>query len=313
MALSCKAFICEQVEAIREAVGDGCAISALSGGVDSAVATVLGHKALGKKMEAIFIDDGLMRQDEPSEVRDAFAKMGIAVQVLNRKRRFFDALAGKTDPEEKRRAFRDTFYRVFAEAVLKSRAQFLIQGTIKADIIETRKGVKTQHNILEQIGIDPQSGYGYQVIEPLKTLFKPGVREVGKAAGLPAAFHQRMPFPGPGLATRCMGEATPKRIAIVRKACKIVEEETKGLKAFQCFAVLLADRPTGVTKTGRRRDGDALAVRCVDSENAISAEPTRLSWQRLMKIRDRILAEIPTATKVLYDLTPKPPSTIEYI
>jgi len=313
MALDCKAFIRKQIEAIKETVGDGRAISALSGGVDSAVATALGHEALGERMKTIFIDDGLMRQDEPRDVKDAFAKLGITVQVLNKKKVFFDALAGKTDPEEKRKTFRDTFYQVFAEAVLKSKAQCLIQGTIKADIIETRKGVKTQHNILEQIGIDPQSGYGYQVIEPLKTLFKPGVRKVGKAAGLPAALYKRMPFPGPGLATRCMGEVTPKRIAIVRKACKIVEEETKGLKAFQCFAVLLADRPTGVTKTGRRRDGAALAVRCVDSEDAITASPTKLSWKRLMKIRDRILAEIPTATKVLYDLTPKPPSTIEYI
>jgi GMP synthase (glutamine-hydrolysing) len=311
--LDCKSFIREQVEALRRTVGDGRAISALSGGVDSSVTTVLGHQALGDRLQVFFVDDGLMRQDEPRQVRDGFAKLGIRVKVVNARKRFFDALAGLTDSEAKRKAFRDTFYKVFGDVVRQSKAQFLLQGTIAADIVETKKGVKTQHNILEQIGIDPQRGYGYQVIEPIKTLYKPDVRKVGKALGLPARIFQRMPFPGPGLAARCLGEVTPARIAIVRKACKIVEEETRGLKAFQTFAVLLADRPTGVTKDGRRRDGDAVAVRCVDSTNAITAAPTKLAWAKLVRIRDRILAEIPSVTKVLYDLTPKPPSTIEYV
>lgn len=311
--MNCKAFIREQVEAITSTVGDGRVISALSGGVDSSVATLLGHRALGSRLKAMFIDDGLMRQDEPKEVRDTFAKLGIKVKVINAKTRFFDALAGITDAEEKRKAFRDTFYQTFGQVVRDAKAQFLLQGTIAADVIETKKGVKTQHNVLEQIGIDPSSGYGYAVVEPLKTLFKPDVRKVGKALGLPASFHQRMPFPGPGLATRCLGEVTPKRVGIVRKACNIVEEETKRLGAFQCFAVLMADQATGVTKTGRRRDGHIVAVRCVDSEKAITATPTKIPWPRLERIRDRILAEVPSVTKVLYDLTPKPPSTIEYI
>ena len=308
-----KGFVCEQVEAIRAAVGSESAISALSGGVDSSVVTVLGHHAIGKQMKVIFIDDGLMRQDEPQEVKSIFAEFGIQVKVLNAKKRFFDAFQGLTDPEEKRKAFRDTFYKVFGDAVKASGARFLLQGTIAPDIIETKKGVKTQHNVLAQIGIDPTSGYGFGVVEPIKTLYKPDVRRAAKHLGLPPSISQRMPFPGPGLSTRCMGEVTPPRIAIVRKACLIVEQEMKGSKAFQVFGVLLADRPTGVTKDGRRRDGDAIAIRCVDSEKAVLATPTKVSWAKLMRMRDRILKEIPTVTKVLYDLTPKPPSTIEYI
>jgi GMP synthase (glutamine-hydrolysing) len=308
-----KSFIKEQLEAIKTTVGEGRAISALSGGVDSAVATALAHRAIGKQLSVVFIDDGLMRADEPKEVKEGFGKLGIKVKVVNAKKGFFDALAGITDPEEKRKSFRDRFYTVLGEAVKASKARFLVQGTIAADVMETKKGVKTQHNVLEQIGIDPQSGYGFQAIEPLKTLFKPDVRRVGKALRLPALFYNRMPFPGPGLATRCVGEVTPKRIAIVRKACKIVEEETRKLKPFQAFGVLLADRATGLKKNGRRAFGDIIAVRCVESENAMTAEPTEIPWKSLTKIRDRILADCATVTKVVYDLTPKPPSTIEYI
>ncbi len=311
--MDCKSFIREQVAEIRRVVGEATAISALSGGVDSSVVTVLGHLAIGKQMTVIFIDDGLMRQDEPREVKSIFAKLGIKVNVLDAKKRFFDAFKGLTDPEEKRKAFRDTFYKVFGDAVRASGARFLLQGTIAPDIIETKKGVKTQHNVLAQIGIDPTSGYGFGVIEPIKTLYKPDVRRVAKALGLPASIAQRMPFPGPGLSARCMGEVTPERIAIVRKGCQIVEQEMKGSKAFQTFVVLLADRPTGITTDGRRREGDAVAIRCVDSTNAVTAQATKIAWASLVRMRDRILREVPTVTKVLYDLTPKPPSTIEYI
>jgi GMP synthase (glutamine-hydrolysing) len=306
-------FARAQIASIAKTVGSGAAISALSGGVDSAVTTIMGHKALGNRLKVIFIDDGLMRQDEPRQVKAAFARLGIRVTVIDAARTFFAALKGLTDPEEKRKAFRHTFYKVFSKAVRESGAHFLLQGTIAPDIIETRKGVKTQHNVLDQIGISAKKGYGFTTIEPLKALFKPGVREVGKALGLPKAMHQRMPFPGPGLSCRCLGEVTPERIEIVRRACRIVEEETAKFKRFQAFGVLLADRATGVTKGGRRAFGDTIAVRCVDSSNAITARPTRLPWPVLMRIQQRICREIPSVTKVLYDLTPKPPSTIEYI
>jgi GMP synthase (glutamine-hydrolysing) len=307
------AFARRQIASIRKTVGRGTAISALSGGVDSAVATALAHRALGKHLKVIFIDDGLMRENEPEEVRQAFGKLGIRVRIIRAAGKFFRALKGITDPEKKRKAFRDTFYKVFKQTVRQSGARFLVQGTSAADIVETKKGVKTQHNVLDQIGISAKSRYGYATIEPLKTLFKPDVRKVGRAVGLPKAMYDRMPFPGPGLACRCLGEVNPKRIAVVRRACKIVEEETARVKKFQAFGVLLADRATGVTKDGRRRFGDIIAVRCVNSEKAIHATATALPWKMLMRIQTRLTREIPSVTKVVYDLTPKPPSTIEYI
>ena len=306
-------FARAQIEVIQKTVGCGTAVSALSGGVDSAVTTALAHKALGNRLKVIFIDDGLMRQDEPQTVRKAFAKLGIRVAIIQAADTFFRALKGLTDPEEKRKAFRDTFYKVFGKAVRDSGAQYLLQGTIAADIVETKKGVKTQHNILDQIGISAKRAYGFTTIEPLKTLYKPDVRKVGKVMGLPAIMYQRMPFPGPGLSCRVIGEVTPARVAVVRKACQIVEEETAKIKKFQAFGVLMADQATGVTKGGRRAFGQIIAVRCVDSENAITAAPTKLPWPVLVKIQSRIVREIPDVTKVLYDLTPKPPSTIEYI
>jgi len=306
-------FAQDQIAEIRRTVGDGTAVSALSGGVDSAVATYLAHKAIGAKLKVLFIDDGLMREKEPETVKSTFAKLGVKVTVVRAADIFFPALKGLTDPEEKRKAFRDTFYKVFGKAVRESKAHFLVQGTIAADIVETKKGVKTQHNVLDQIGISAKDGYGFTTIEPLKTLYKPDVRKVGKSLGLPTSICQRMPFPGPGLACRVLGEVTPERVAVCRKACKVVEEETEKSKRFQAFGVLLQDCATGVTKDGRRKFGQIIAVRCVDSENAITASPTKLSWQTLMKIQQRIVKEIPSVTKVLFDLTPKPPSTIEYI
>lgn len=312
--MNVRRFINARVREMKRTVGDGKIISALSGGVDSSVCTVLAHRAVGgRKMEVIFIDDGLMRQDEPQSVKRSFAKLGIKVRILDARADFFRALKGIADPEKKRKAFRDCFYRTLGKAVKASKAQFLLQGTIAPDIIETKKGVKTQHNILEQIGIDPKKGYGFRTLEPLKTLYKPGVRLVGKALGMPKDMYQRMPFPGPGLATRTMGLVTPERVEVTRQACRIVEEEVKGIRLFQAFGVLLADQATGVTKDGKRAMGHTIAVRCVDSHNAIRAKATKLSWGKLMRIQKRILAEIPSVTKVLYDLTGKPPSTIEYI
>jgi len=308
-----KQFIYEKVAQIRETVGQHKAINALSGGVDSSVVTALGHKAIGDQLETVFLDDGLMREREPEAVAAAFEPLGIRVRIMDLKDRFFSALKGIEDPEEKRKAFRDTFYTCFGEIVKESGASFLLQGTIKADIIETQKGVKTQHNILEQIGIDPEAGYGFRVIEPLIELFKPDVRQVATGLGLPEAVAQRMPFPGPGLATRCLGEVNPERIAIVRKAVKIVEEETEGISAFQCFAVLLKDRATGLKPDGSREFGHIIVVRCVESENAMTAEPVRLSWDVLGRLEKRIPGEIEGVSRVLYDLTPKPPATIEYI
>jgi GMP synthase (glutamine-hydrolysing) len=302
----------QRINEIKETVGSEKAISALSGGVDSSACTVLAHRAIGSNLKVIFIDDGLMREKEPEQVSEVFRDLGIEVDIIDAQDEFFQALKGKIDPEEKRKAFRSTFYTVFGREVLKSEAKFLVQGTIAADIIETKGGIKTQHNILEQIGIDPEKGFGFKVVEPVKDLFKPQVREVAKELGLPEMIYGRMPFPGPGLATRVVGEVTPERVSLVRRATQIVEEEIESLKPFQAFAVLLSDRGTGVEE-GKRKFGEIVIVRSVESKDAMTAEPSEVPWEVLMKISRRITGEIPEVVRVAYEITPKPPATIEYI
>lgn len=310
--MNVKKFIETQVEEVRKAVGDGKAISALSGGVDSSACTVLAHRALGPRLKSIFFDTGLMRAGEPRQVVKVFADLGIEVEVVDKSKEFFAALAGKTDPEEKRKAFRYAFYSAFGREVLKSKVRFLVQGTIAADIIETQKGLKTQHNILEQIGIDPDEGFGFKVVEPLKELFKHEVRLVAKELGLPESIYARMPFPGPALATRVIGEVTPERVALVRAATVIVEQEIAAFKPFQAFAVLLNDKGTGVVD-GKRAFGHIVIIRSVESRDAMTAEPTPVPFDVLIKMARRITSEIPEVTRVAYELTSKPPATIEYI
>lgn len=305
-------FIQEKVSEIKKTIGNERAISALSGGVDSSVCTVLAHRAVGDNLKVVFIDDGLMRENEPEEVKDVFHRLGIKVDIVAAQDEFFKALMGKDDPEDKRKAFRNTFYSVFGREVMECGARFLVQGTIAADIIETKGGIKTQHNILEQIGIDPEKGYGFRAVEPLKELFKPQVREVAKAIGLPEEIYGRMPFPGPGLAARVVGEVTPERVVKVRKATAIVEEEIAYLKPFQAFAVLLSDRGTGV-ENEQRKFGEIIIIRSVESRDALTAEPTQVPWETLLTISRRVTAEIPSVTRVAYEITPKPPATIEYV
>ena len=305
-------FIEEKIAEIKANVGSERTISALSGGVDSSTCTFLAHRAIGPNLKVIFINDGLMREKEPERVSKEFRDLGIKVDIIEAQDEFFRALKGKFDPEEKRKAFRTVFYTVFGREVLRSEAKFLVQGTIAADIIETKGGIKTQHNILVQIGIDPEKGFGFKVVEPLKDLFKPQVREVAKALGLPEKIYGRMPFPGPGLATRVVGEVTPERVSLIRKATRIVEEEIMSLKPFQAFAVLLSDKGTGVEE-GKRRYGEIIIVRSVESKDAMTAEPTKVPWEVLMKISKRLTSEIPEVVRVAYEITPKPPATIEYI
>ncbi len=305
-------FIEEKTTEIKDTVGNEKAISALSGGVDSSACTVLAHRALGDNLTTIFIDDGLMRLREPQDVAQIFSDLGIKVDIINAQDEFFESLKGLTDPEEKRKAFRNTFYTVFGRAVKESGARYLVQGTIAADIIETEGGVKTQHNILEQIGIDPDEGYGFKVVEPVKELFKPGVREVAAGLGLPEEIHQRMPFPGPGLATRVVGEVTPERVERVRRAHVIIEEELMPLNPFQTFAVLLADKGTGVEE-GKRKFGEIIIIRSVESKDALTADITEVPWETLKRLAKRITIEIPEVVRVAYELTTKPPATIEYI
>lgn len=307
-----KAFVESQSDELKKTVGDSVAINALSGGVDSSVVTALAHRALGDKLKTCFVDSGLMREGEPQWVVKTFADMGIPVELIDAKTEFLDALKGLTDPEQKRQAVTNTFYsKVFARLVRKTGAKFLFHGTILTDIEETVAGIKRQHNILAQLGIDPQKAYGYTVLEPLKTLRKDGVRQVAKVLALPAEITQRIPFPGPALATRIVGEVTEEKLKTLRAATEIVEQELADTGAFQYLAVLLNDRATGI-RHGKREFGQIIVVRCIESLDARTATPTELPWPKLNKICQRII-RIKNVNRCLYDLTPKPPATVEYI
>ncbi len=306
-------FVEEKIREIRDIIGQEKALSVLSGGVDSSVVTILGHKALGEKLRVVFIDNGLMRERESENVVKTFKKLGTKVEVVNARNKFLNALKGKTDPEEKRKIITTVFYKdVFKKIVKKNKIRFLLQGTILTDIEETLAGIKKQHNVLAQIGISTEKEYGYRLIEPLRELRKDGVRKIAKLLGLPETIYQRIPFPGPALAARVIGKITPEKIEIIRRATAIVEKELKNSSAFQYFPVLMEDKATGIRK-GERELGNIIIIRCVESTDARTAEPTKLSWKILAKITKRLAGEIPGVNRVCYDITPKPPATIEYI
>lgn len=306
-------FIAEQVAAIRAAVGQGTAINALSGGVDSSVVTLLGHRALGAQLRTVIIENGLMRAGEVERTAAIFRGLGVPVEIVEAREAFFAALKGVTDPEAKREAITQTFYRdVFGRLVRESGARFLLQGTILTDVDETVAGIKRQHNVFAQLGIDPQAAFGYAILEPLLQLRKDGVRKVGEALGLPAEIFERMPFPGPALAARVIGEATPQRIEIARRATAVVECLLQGYGAFQMLAILHEDRVTGM-RDGKRDFGLQIEVRCWDSVDARVATPTRLPFEALQQVAAEILAEVPGVVSVTYNIAPKPPSTIEAV
>lgn len=306
-------FIKQQVEEISSVVGGGLAINALSGGVDSSVVTMIGHKALGDRLKTYFIDSGLMREGEPDHIASLFGDLGVNVEIIDAQNQFFEALKGKVDPEEKREAITQTFYAVvFAQLAKQSGAGYVFQGTNYTDIEETVAGIKRQHNIIEQLGINPEEQYGYKIIEPLIRLRKPAIRALGKTLGLSEELYNRPPFPGPGLAARVIGEVTQERVEIVRKATKIVEDELCNSGAFQYLGILHEDRVTGI-RDGKRDYGMQIEVRCWDSEDAITGSPTRLPYDVLNRLGERITTEVFGVVSVTYSITRKPPSTIEAI
>ena len=306
-------FINEKINEIKGAVGDGIAINALSGGVDSSTVTMLGHRALGNRLKTMFIENGLMRAGEPEQVAGFFRKLGITIEVVDARKEFFTALKGITDPEEKREAITQTFYQnVFGRIVKESGAKYLLQGTILTDIDETVAGIKRQHNVFEQLGIDPQEAFGYRIIEPLIQLRKDGVRKVGKALGFPTELFDRIPFPGPALSARVIGEVTHERIETVRKATVVVERLLKDTGAFQYMAILHEDRVTGM-RDNKRDFGQQIEVRCWESVDARTATPTKLPFEILEKLVSEIIREVPGIVSVTYNITPKPPSTIEAV
>ncbi len=313
LELNPEQFISERVREIQNTVGDGTAINALSGGVDSSVVTMIGHRALGKQLRTVFIDNGLMRQGEATQVTGLFRTVGVEVEIVDAQKEFFAALKGITNPEEKREAITQTFYKnVFGRIVRESGAKYLLQGTILTDVDETVAGIKRQHNVFEQLGIDPHKAFGYKIIEPLIQLRKDSVRMVGKTLGLPAELFERIPFPGPALSARVIGEATPERIETVRKATVVVERNLKNSGAFQYLAILHEDRVTGM-RDGQRDFGQQIEVRCWDSKDARIAKPTNLPFETLEKIAQEILKEVPGVVSVTYNIASKPPSTIEAV
>ncbi len=311
-------FIADTINAIRSQVGDGRVICALSGGVDSAVAATLVHRAVGDQLTCIFVDNGLLRRQEAERVIDTFRRnMRMNLITVDASERFLANLAGVTDPEEKRKIVGETFIRVFEEEADKiGRVDFIAQGTTYPDVIEsaTRNGaaakIKTHHNV----GGLPKE-LTFELIEPLRYLFKDEVRQAGLALGLPEEIVYRQPFPGPGLAIRVIGEVTREKLEILRAADWIVMNEIKRAKLYydlwQAFAVLTDTRSVGV-QGDYRTYGYVVAIRAVQAQDAMTADWARLPYDLLGRISSRIVNEVPGVNRVVYDITSKPPGTIEW-
>jgi len=301
-------FISEAVEKIRAQVGSGHAIIGLSGGVDSSVAALLIAKAIGTNLTAVFVDTGFMRKNEPQMVEKTFkGKYALNFKLVDASEEFISVLRGIADPEEKRKIIGHKFIEVFEREAKKANAKFLVQGTIAPDWIETGGKIKSHHNVTL-----PQ-GMVLELVEPLRDLYKDEVREVARKLGLPKEITERMPFPGPGLAVRILGEITLERLEAVREADAIVLEEIEkaGIKPWQALAAILPGRATGV-KGDSREYGYMIAIRSVESLDAMTATSMNVYWETLQKISNRITSEVKGVTRVLYDLTNKPPATIEF-
>lgn len=305
------AFIDEQVKLIREQVGPKKVLLALSGGVDSSVVAALLIKAVGKQLTCVHVNHGLLRKGEPEQVVEVFRnQMDANLVYVDAVDRFLDKLAGVDDPEAKRKIIGAEFIRVFEEEARKLEGiEFLAQGTIYPDILES-DGVKAHHNV-GGLPEDPR----FELVEPVKLLYKDEVRVVGKALGLPDSMVYRQPFPGPGLGVRCTGAITRDRLEAVRESDAILREEiaAAGLQndIWQYFTAVPDYRATGI-RNGKRAYEWPVVIRAVNSVDATSATVPELDWALLKKITDRILSEVPGVCRVLYELSPKPISTIEW-
>lgn len=304
------AFIAEAVEAVRAQVGDGKVLLALSGGVDSSVVAALLIKAIGKQLVSVHVNHGLMRKGESEEVVEVFAEgMDANLVYVDASDRFLSLLEGVEEPETKRKIIGNEFVAVFAEeAAALDGVGFLAQGTIYPDILESEEGVKAHHNV----GGLPED-MDFELVEPVKLLYKDEVRVVGRRLGLPASMVDRQPFPGPGLGVRCLGAVTRDRLEALREADAVVREEIEaaGLDIWQYFCVVPDVRATGV-RDGRRAFDWPVIIRCVNTVDAMTAEVPELDWPLLKRITARVLAEVPGVCRVAYDLTPKPVGTIEW-
>ncbi len=298
-------FITKSIAEIKTAAGNDKVVMALSGGVDSSVCAVLAARAIGDNLIPIYIDTGLMRKGETERIRTLFSD--IQLQIVDAGDEFLASLKGITDPEEKRKAIGERFIRVFEREAKKQGAKCLLQGTIYPDRIESEGGIKSHHNV----GGMPLHMEFTKVIEPIRDLYKDEVREVAGALGMPKEIQHRMPFPGPGLAVRIIGEITREKVEVIREANWIVEDElVEKYRPWQCFAALVG-LGTGV-KGDNRIHGWIVAVRAVNSRDGMTADPLEIPFEHLVRIGSRITADIPRVARVVYDITAKPPATIEY-
>lgn len=304
-----EAFINEQIAAIKEQVGDSKVLLALSGGVDSSVVAALLIRAIGKQLTCVHVNHGLLRKGEPEQVIKVFRdQMDANLIYVDAVDRFLDKLAGVSDPEEKRKIIGKEFIDVFAEEAKKlDSIEFLAQGTIYPDILES-DGVKAHHNV----GGLPED-LNFELVEPVKLLYKDEVRVVGKTLGLPDSMVYRQPFPGPGLGVRCVGAITRDRLESLREADAIVREEIGKLEEtpWQYFAIIPDMQSTGI-KDGKRYMGWSVVIRAINTVDAVTAEAVVLPWDTLKTIRDRVIAEVPGVNRVLWDMSDKPVSTIEW-
>ncbi|MCX8170718.1 MAG: GMP synthase [Candidatus Bathyarchaeota archaeon] len=390
-----KGFVERQVKEIKRIIGDGRALIAVSGGVDSSTCAVLTHMAIGGNLICVILDDAFMRLNEPEKVAEALSKppLNLPIRIERVQERFLKALRGLKDAEEKRRAFRATFYETLSEIAKREGCDFLVQGTILADIIETKGGIKTQHNVLEQIGLNTRELYGFKVVEPLASLLKWQVREVARYLKIPPEISERQPFPGPGLSVRVVGEVRVEKLEALKRATLIVEDKISIYKPSQYFAAIIdnkfrftgesrkiidaaasslgvspenvsvkvfKDKATGI-RGNMRKYGDIVAVKClvggevytaplnrlldmqktivegepriarvlylvsegeedkpysiairaVETEDFLTANVANIPWSCLKKTAEEILSVCPEISSVYFDVTPKPPETIE--
>ncbi|PSP25403.1 glutamine-hydrolyzing GMP synthase subunit GuaA [Halobacteriales archaeon QH_10_65_19] len=296
-------FVEEKIDEIGSAVGDDNAVIALSGGVDSSTAAALAYEAVGDQLTPVYVDTGLMRKGETEQVRETFAYMD-SLRIVDARERFLDELSGVTDPEQKRHAIGEQFIREFETVARDVDADYLVQGTIYPDRIESEGTIKSHHNV----GGLPERIDFEGIVEPMRDLYKDEVREVARELDLDMS--ERMPFPGPGLAVRILGEVTEEKLAVAREANHVVEEELVEYEPWQALAAVIG-KATGV-KGDNRVHGWVVAVRSVESRDGMTARAQEIDWETLQRIQSRITGENETVSRVVYDVTHKPPATIEY-
>ncbi|ELY89064.1 GMP synthase subunit B [Natrialba hulunbeirensis JCM 10989] len=298
-------FVPEAVAEIEDEIGDANAVIALSGGVDSSVAAALAYESIGDQLTPVYVDTGLMRKGETDQIRETFDYMD-SLRIVDAKDRFLDALEGVIDPEKKREIIGEQFIREFEREATEADADYLVQGTIYPDRIESEGGIKSHHNVGGLPDVVDFDG----IVEPVRDLYKDEVREVARHLDLDEIVAERMPFPGPGLAVRVIGEVTEEKLEVARHACHVVEEELEEYEPWQALAAVIG-KATGV-KGDNRVHGWVVSVRSVESRDGMTARAQEIDWETLQRIQSRITGQNENVARVVYDVTHKPPATIEY-